>query len=390
MTSKSKRVLYTLFAFILGIGIVLALTMAGEKTKGPIEQILTTASNVVAKVEDKIILEEKTDKRIDKMKWLKTMTSNDKHWYKHSKAIFLGAYDNNTEQSFQPIIDLEDTLHTIFPLIHIYIGWGSKPEHQFPKSKIESIVELGSIPVVTWEPWLASFDNEAHPELKPLDKRDKDGMADVANGVYDFYIRKWALQAKKVGPMFIRLGHEMNDPYRYPWGPQNNTAAEYIAAWKHVYNVFKQEGATNVIWTWSPHPAYGYFKDYYPGDEYVDYVAIGTLNYGPVASWAKWWSFDEIFGKYYAELSSFHKPIMLSEFGSLSVGGSRSKWFGEALKDMPKKYPAVKSILFFHFDADKTTTQQVLDWYIIDDKSVVKSITNQMNNWNDSLKAGKK
>ena len=390
MTSKSKRIVYTLLAFVLGIGIVIGLTMAGEKTKGPIEHILTTASNAVATVEDKIILEEKTDKRIDKLKWLKTVTTNDKHWYKHSKVIFLGAYDNNTEQSFQPVINLEDTLHNTFPLIHIYIGWGSKPEHQFPKNKIESIIELGSIPVITWEPWLASFDNDAHPELKPIDKRDKDGMADVANGVYDFYIKKWALQAKKTGPIFIRLGHEMNDPYRYPWGPQNNTAAEYIAAWKHVYNVFKQQGATNVIWTWSPHPAYGYFKDYYPGDDYVDYVAIGTLNYGPVASWAKWWTFDEIFGKYYTELSYFNKPIMLSEFGSLSVGGSKSKWFGDALKDLPKKYPAVKSVLFFHFDADKTTTQQVLDWYIIDDKSVIKSITTQLNNWNDSLKAGMK
>ena len=80
---------------------------------------------------------------------------------------------------------------------------------------------------------------------------------------------------------------------------------------------------------------------------------------------------------------------MLSEFGSLSFGGSRSKWFGEALRDFPKKYPAVKSVMFFHFDADKTATQQVLDWYIIDDKSVVKAITTQMNNWPDSLKAFK-
>ena len=45
--------------------------------------------------------------------------------------------------------------------------------------------------------------------------------------------------------------------------------------------------------------------------------------------------------------------------------------------------------MFFHFDADKTATQQVLDWYIIDDKSVVKAITTQMNNWPDSLKAFK-
>jgi beta-mannanase len=213
-------------------------------------------------------------------------------------------------------------------------------------------------------------------------------MADVAKGSYDPYIKQWAIEAKRIKkPIFLRLGHEMNDPYRYPWGPQNNTAKDFIAAWQHVHQVFVSVGANNVIWIWSPHPAYGYFADFYPGNAYVDYVGVGTLNYGTIAVWSKWWSFKDIFGKYYADLAAFNKPIMLTELGSLAVGGNRSKWFEDAMADIPKLYPAVKSILFFHHGEDRTTTQQTLNWQIINDAGVKKSILNQISQWPDSIKA---
>jgi beta-mannanase len=181
----------------------------------------------------------------------------------------------------------------------------------------------------------------------------------------------------------MRVGHEMNDPYRYPWGPQNNTAKDFKAAWRHIFNVFKAVGAKNVIWVWSPHIAYGYFDAYYPGNDFVDWVGISVLNYGTVASWSKWWTFEEIFGSHYKELAKFNKPIMISEFGSLNVGGDRSKWFGDALSGLPEKYPLVKAIVFFHYSYDKTTTQQPLNWYIKDDTASVRSIIRGFRSWPD-------
>ncbi len=245
---------------------------------------------------------------------------------------------------------------------------------------MESIIELGSIPVITWEPWLSAFDIEKHPNLRPATERDKNGLLDVKKGVYDFYITQRAKGIQKLGsPVIIRWGHEMNDPYRYPWGPQNNTATDFIEAYKHLHKIFSDLKVTNVLWSWSPHPAYGYFKEYYPGNEFVDFIAIGTLNYGTVANWSKWWSFDDIFGKYYTEFASFNKPIMLSEFGTLDVGGSRTKWFKDALASLPIKYPKVNAVLFFHFDNDNTTTQQSLNWYFINDKKVVNLILYEVN-----------
>ena len=235
--------------------------------------------------------------------------------------------------------------------------------------------------MITWEPWLSGFSADEYPALRAAADRDKNGMKDVAAGQYDTYITTWATAAKKAGKtVFLRLGHEMNDAYRYPWGPQNNNPKDFVAAWQHVHDIFVKEGAKNVLWVWSPHPAYD-FKDYYPGDSVVDYVGAGVLNYGVVAVWSKWWSFKDIFGNRYKQMAEYNKPIMITEFGSLAVGGNRAKWYADALDSMPQKYPLVKSVLFFHFSKDNTTTQQTLNWYIKDDKPVTGAIVKEVNKW---------
>ena len=385
MSTKKNRIFITFSAIVIGVSLVFGLSKLSSTSVGPIEKMLNAIQNTVHDFEEKSIIEERVATRSENLKWLDKYKS-DINLLKHPTPLFLGAFDNNAVNNFKPILNLEDTLHTTFPLIHIYSAWGSKSYQEFPKKQVMDINDLGSIPVITWEPWLTAFKEKRTPALKPMQTRDKEGLIDIANGVYDFYLKTWAQQVKAIQkPIFIRLAHEMNDPYRYPWGPQNNEPKDFIAAWKYIHNYFKAQGVTNVIWIWAPPPAYGFFKEYYPGPEDVDFVGIGTLNYGPVVNWGKWWSFDEIFGNHYSEFAAFNKPIMLTEFASLAYGGDRTDWYNDALRDIPLKYPLVKGLLFFHFDADNTTTQQVLNWNIINDKKVVKAIRENTLKWPDGL-----
>jgi hypothetical protein len=383
MAKKTYRILSTLIAISIAILIILFLSYLGKKSRGPLEDIVTDAGEAVQKVEKNIILSKREAKRSDRLQWLLPYKTNSTSLLK-PEQILLGAFDNENKESFESILDLEDTLRTTLPLIHIYTAWGSKPDQQFPELQVKTILEMGSIPVITWEPWLSDFDAEKIPGLRPANKRDVEGMRDVANGKYDAYLHAWAQEAAKIDqPFFLRMGHEMNDPYRYPWGPQNNSAKDFVAAWQHVYRLFIEDGATKVVWIWSPHPAYGFFDAYYPGDKYVDYIGVGVLNYGTVAIWSKWWMFSDIFGKHYNEFAVYNKPMMITEFGSLAVGGKRDKWFADALHQLPQKYPLVKSLLFFHFSEDKTATQQVLNWYFIQDTASVKSIISGIESWNE-------
>ena len=374
------RVVTTVLAVTIATVIVLVLAHSGSTMKGPIENAVSYSGEVVQKIEKNLITEERTDKREDRLKWLQPYLQN-KNLFTNPDRILLGAFDNEAKESYESIVSIEDSLKTTFPLMQIYVGWTSKPEGRFPSEHIKGIYQLGSVPVITWEPWLSDFSEEDFPGLRPALERDKNGMKDVAAGVYDKYIKKWAIAARQEGkPIFLRFGHEMNDGYRYPWGPQNNAPEDFIAAWQHVHQVFARQGAKNVIWVWGPHPAYD-FKHFYPGDTYVDYVGVGVLNYGTIAAWSRWWTFKEIFGKYYKSLAAYKKPIMITEFGSLAVGGSRARWYTDALDSLPVRYPLVKSVLFFHFSKDNTTTQQTLNWYFKDDKPITAAIIKAMGTW---------
>ena len=367
------RIGATLLALGFGIALVIGLTYAGEQTAGPLEDVMQTVSENVTHIENQIVQQAREETRQEQLAWFDNYRRNPSRM-KSCRKIIWGAYDNETKDGFERIINLEDSLKTKLPIIQIYVAWGSKKDEQFPFNKVKAIYDLGSIPFITWEPWLNDFTKEEFPNIPDVEYRALGCLIAISNGDYDKYIDEWAMQTKRYGaPIFIRFGHEMNDPYRYPWGPQNNKSAEFIAAWKHVVDRFRDNGANNVIWMWSPHPAYTNYAEYYPGDDYVDWVGVPALNYGTVATWSQWWSFNDIFGKYYPLLAQFKKPIMITEFASLSIGGNRSKWYKDAITSF-KKYPMVKSVILFHSGDDNTTTYKSLNWRIDQDRMVVKTI----------------
>ena len=373
MKSKMKRVAFVSAATILGVVLVLLFVFIGNRTSGPISEALNSLGNKVTDIEHAILIKGRIPVRAKKLAWFEKHR-NDTAFLRHPDTILLGVYDNNYQKSFDNILKLDNMLGYPLPLIQIYVAWGDKDNEQFPMLYAKAIYDLGSTPMITWEPWLNDFDREAH-NLPAVGDPNKKGMMAVARGEYDFYLKKWAQDLKAFGHVvFVRLGHEMNDPYRYPWGPQNNKPEAFIAAWRHVVQVFRQLNVHNVIWVWAPQPAYLHYKEYFPGKNYVDWVGVGTLNYGTVAPWSKWWTFKEIFGNYYDRLNVFGKPMMITEMGSLTVGGSRTQWFKQAFDSLPEKYPGLHALLFFNDNSDNTTLNKSLDWSIVDDTATCRAI----------------
>jgi len=380
MKKSAYRIGFTLGALFLGVLIIVAFTFLGEKSSGPLEDFFTKMGSTIVDIENDYLLSQREPVRSKELEWFNKYRNN-KETFLQPDTVFLGVFDNNYQKSFEHILSLEIALQTSLPFIQIYNAWGDKTEERFPEKYAKTIFKLGSTPFITWEPWLNDFDREEHG-LAPKEDPNKNGLQDIVNGDYDFYIDKWATDLKDFGEIvFIRLGHEMNDPYRYPWGPQNNKPEDFIAAWQHIVNRFGELGVNNAVWVWSPHPAYYLYGEYYPGDEYVDWVGVGALNYGNVALWSKWWSFEEIFGNYYDWLASFNKPLAITEFGSLSVGGQREEWYAEALDSLPQKYPLLKSVLFFNNDNDNTTLSKTLDWSLNKDSLSREAVRKSLNRW---------
>lgn len=283
-------------------------------------------------------------------------------------TMLYGIYDGGFPNTFAGMEQLETQLDYKFPIISFYSAWGDKPTQQFPIRMAETVQRMGSVPMITWEPWVVDFDERLRKNLPPVAEREYASLASIAKGDYDFYIVPWAKAAAAFkGPMFIRFAHEMNDPYRYPWGPQNgNRPEDFVAAWRHVHVIFQKMGATNVLWVWSPHISMPWFEYYYPGPEYVDWIGVGVLNYGTIASWSRWWSFHQILEKAYPQLLRMNKPVMISEFGTLAQGGDVAEWYRQAFYHMTHTYSrAVRAVIFFNQMNDITVSPQFpLNWSV--------------------------
>ena len=379
--SRFRRLAYSAALIAVAVLTIVVLTYVGSRSKGPLDAVLSGLGTLISRAESRVVHRLRGPGRAADLAWFDEIRK-DRDLLADPDAVLLGAFDNWLPSSFDGLAKLESSLDTTLPLVHVFTAWGDSPEHHFPRTLAEAVWDVGSVLVITWEPWLTTFDEEGHGSLRPVAERDLGGMADVADGVYDFYIEEWGSAAVDFArPVFVRFGHEMNDSYRYPWGPHNNRTEEYVAAFRHVVEVTREVGASNILWVWSPHIAYDGFEAFYPGDDVVDWTGATVLNYGNVAYWSQWWSFDDIFTRKYDRLSGLGKPIMITEFGTLMAGGERAPWFRQALERLPQRLPHVKAVVFFHNRSDATITYQALNWAFDDDSNVVRAIRDGLATW---------
>ena len=190
-------------------------------------------------------------------------------------------------------------------------------------------------PMVTLEPWPSAGPNS------------QDVLGDVVNGRSDDELRQLARIAAAHRPqvILVRWGHEMELANLYPWG--DRPADVYQQAFRHVVEVFRAAGASNVRFVWSP-AGNANAVDYYPGEDVVDYVGVTVLgdadwdaNFGlPVQS------FDDIFGPRYRLLEPFGKPIVISELGVSGTPEYQAEWLRSAAESAVE-YPNLRAMVYF-------------------------------------------
>jgi Glycosyl hydrolase family 26 len=219
--------------------------------------------------------------------------------------------------------------------------------YSFPTTPLDVIRAHGSIPVLSWS-------SQAIPST--LSQPDFQ-LSDVISGRYDEYITDFAESARDWGhPFFLRFNWEMNGDW-FPWaeGVNGNAGGEYVAAWRHVHDIFAAVGATNVSWVWCPFVDPGDtmtdLSSLYPGDSYVDWTGLDGYNWGTNPTSPRGWrTFDQLFRRTYDEIVESvapGKPMMLAELGSSEHGGSKADWIRDTLTRIPTEYRQIRALLWF-------------------------------------------
>jgi membrane-bound metal-dependent hydrolase YbcI (DUF457 family) len=217
-------------------------------------------------------------------------------------------------------------------IVGAYKRWDVRPFHP---PELREIAARGAIPMISWEPW---------------DSNDRGFRLNaIARGRHDDYVRRSAREAKQWGgPILLRFGQEMNGSWAtWQRGIDGTTGPRFVAAWRHLVRVFRQVGADNVRWVWCPYVDNGGlpFMRFYPGERWLDWVALDGFNWGAPKAWQ---SFSDVFDRSYRKLASLtSKPIMIAEVGSGEAGGSKARWLRRALGRQLPRLKRVRAVVWF-------------------------------------------
>lgn len=169
-------------------------------------------------------------------------------------------------------------------LVEFYVRFGSP----FDYVRYCQVTRTGAIPFIQLNPF-----NES--------------LTAIASGKYDSQITSDARSIRVFDhSVVLSFAPEMNGS-SYSWGATKTKPATYIAAWRHIHDVFASEHVTKVIWLWDVGRCCTPPHQWWPGTRYVDWVGMdGYLR--PTQT------FQYIFGKVIAGVRSFtSKPILIAE-----------------------------------------------------------------------------
>jgi beta-mannanase len=275
-------------------------------------------------------------------------------------TLQFGLFESSTpwDTSMTAIRRLDTSVNRHSSIVHWYAQWGDYGSGNFAAHQpsllaavhnYTSVGVTGSTPLITWEPWGPAPFTAANNTF-PLSR--------IAAGDFDAYIDSWASGLAGYGsPVMLNFAHEMDGSW-FPWGygVNGNTPQGYIAAFRHVHDRFVLAGATNVLFVWSVNVWNSTGVDprsFYPGDAYVDWMAIDVFNWG--ANGGGWASLSQGLNgtQVYSRLAGLStKPIMLAEWGSTEPGPqdppgvSKGQWILDAAQALKSQYPLITAAVW--------------------------------------------
>ena len=169
-------------------------------------------------------------------------------------------------------------------------------------------------------------------------------IADVAEGKADAKIDALfnALTAYN-RPVFLRLGYGFDDP-------ENGYSPDvYVSAWKRFYERIQAKGSPNVALVWETSLLCNDFEggrmitDWYPGDEYVDWIGMVYLN--------QYADCVVEFARY------FSKPVMVT---AASQGAGWDEWFAPFFKFVTDNNNVVRAVTYINAGESRLLNDNII------------------------------
>jgi hypothetical protein len=251
-------------------------------------------------------------------------------------AAYLGVFEPGSPSEYAALAGFGQMAGRQPNLLGYFSGWAQP----FGASLAETMRKHGVIPFVQIDPTDASIEA-------------------ITDGTYDDYLRSYADSVRNFRhAVVIGFGHEMNAPW-YSWGYKHVPAATFVAAWRHIVTVFRDQGADNVTWLWTlqaDEAGTGPVASWWPGAQYVTWIGIDGYYYRSSDTFAS------VFGQTIAQVRAFtSKPVLLSETAVGPEAGQFAK-----IQDLFHGMAAYKTLGLVWFDKTQRGSLYHQDWRIED------------------------
>jgi hypothetical protein len=270
--------------------------------------------------------------------------------------------------------------------IWVYFSNNWSESRRFPSTTCDWIEKLGKVPYVRL--MLRSDTEQNRPEKTFT-------LANILAGKFDDDVKQWAREAKeRKGPILVEWGTEPNGEW-FSWngkwnGGASNGPRRYVAAYRHLVDLMRAEGATNLQWVWhinwldQPEAKWNRFENYYPGDEYCDWIALSA--YGPLTPR----TMDGTESLHYKMRTAYprlrtiapSKPILIAEFGC-DIHHRKvdaSDWARNALEDLfAGRWPGVIGFCWWNESWENDDTKEHdTDMIILHDARLTRTFREEL------------
>jgi len=308
-------------------------------------------------------------------------------WNQETKDFFIrffhpdapltwGIFEPETAMfDYSKLLGYEAFFEYTFPILLNYSEFENRYRHPNLRQRLDMARDHGRVLVLTLQTPLHLPDDGSNYVYK------------ILNGEYDAFLRDYARVIADFGhPVMFRLGNEMNGDWcNYSSFHTSKDTTIFREWYKYVYSFFEEAGANaNTIWVWNPNgesfPGFKWNHElmYYPGDQFVDIVGLTKYNTGTFYYMygERWQEFEELYEElYWRYLAIYGQPLMIPEFASASMGGSKEQWVINMFQVLPR-YCMIKVVIWWD-GADFDAYGNVARSYFIDETPELMEIFRQ-------------
>jgi glycosyl hydrolase family 26 len=263
------------------------------------------------------------------------------------KRIWLGVYpaSQHGESYMQAVQRIEHAIGRPLGAVRVYAQWDDYKT--FPSDYHE---------------WLRDTDHAMYFSVKAWrSNKSIIKWADIAGArpgsrVYDEIVA-WAEGIKGFGDrVFFIFNHEPEAKKSDPMG----TSAQFVAAWRHIVDIFRAQGVTNARYVWvMTDYAFQATDDkaaakWFPGDGYVDQLGSDPYNWFDCRGRSEGWTPLSQKIEAFRRFGQLHpdKGLILAEWGSVeddSNPGRKEAWIAEAADLFQRPgYEQFRGLLYFN------------------------------------------